>query len=172
MKPVEQFQSLPKIKEVSNFQPVLVTDTREQKPLAFKHLLSVRETLQTGDYSIPGAEHLFTIERKSIDDLVGCCIGANRERFERELCRIRGFDFKRLLIVGTEEEIMAGQYYSKIKPASVIGTIRAFEVRYDIPVVYSGSCSDHAALMVERWAWAFTNELTKRAKEVLKERAA
>jgi len=42
-------------------------------------------------------------------------MGDNRERFERELHRLRGYRFKRLLMVGSEAEILAGQYHSNIK---------------------------------------------------------
>jgi hypothetical protein len=38
-----------------------------------------------------------------------CCMGENRQRFERELHRLRGFRFARLLVVGSEEEILQGQ---------------------------------------------------------------
>jgi hypothetical protein len=48
------------------------------------------------------------VERKSIGDVVACCVGQSRERFERELHRLRGFRFKRLLVVGNEAEILAG----------------------------------------------------------------
>jgi hypothetical protein len=30
-------------------------------------------------------ENLFTVERKSLEDIVGCCMGFNRDRFERGL---------------------------------------------------------------------------------------
>jgi len=49
-------------------------------------------------------------------------MGQNRERFERELHRIRGYRFKRLLVVGSEAEILAGHYHSNIKPSAVLAT--------------------------------------------------
>jgi hypothetical protein len=102
--------------ELADRAPVIVIDTREQEPLAFERLASVRGTLQTGDYSVAGLQDLFSIERKTVSDLVGCCMGENRDRFERELHRLRGYRFKRLLVVGSEAEILAGQYHSNIKP--------------------------------------------------------
>lgn len=65
--------------------------TREQLPRPFKRLASVRATLTSGDYSFRGGEELFAVELKSIADLVACCVGENRERFFRELHRLRGF---------------------------------------------------------------------------------
>jgi hypothetical protein len=63
----------------------------------------------------------------------------NRERFERELCRLRGYRFKRLLVIGSEDDIRAGRYHSKISPASVLGTLAAFKCRYDCPVVIAAN---------------------------------
>jgi hypothetical protein len=78
----------------------------------------------------------FGVERKSIPDLVGCCMAENRQRFERELHRLRGFRFKRLLIVGTKQEIEAGQYRSNISPQAVLAGLNAFEMRYDLLAVF------------------------------------
>lgn len=63
-------------------------------------------------------------------------MGENREQFERELHRLRGYRFKRLLVVESEAEILAGHYQSNIKPNAVLATVCAFEVRYDLPVVF------------------------------------
>ena len=92
--------------------PVIVVDTREQDPLPIAGLAHMRGTLVSGDYSILGAEELFAVERKSVADLVACCTGDNRARFERELHRLRGFEFARLLVVGSLEDIAAGRYRS------------------------------------------------------------
>ena len=115
------------------------------------------EGLTTGDYSIAGLESVFSIERKSIADLVSCCVDSNRDRFERELNRLRGYRFKRLLVVGQRCEIELKRYRSAISPAAVIGTLAAFEARYDIQVVY-GNTPEKSADLVERWAWYFARE--------------
>jgi ERCC4-type nuclease len=114
----------------------------------------------TGDYSVCGLEELVAIERKSISDLVGSCTGENRQRFERELHRLRGYRFKRLLIIGTEAEILQGRYHSGINPKAVMATICAFEVRYDLPAVFSPT-PETAARQVERWAFYFSREIVE-----------
>jgi hypothetical protein len=86
--------------ELADRASVIVVDTREQDPLVFERLASMRGTLQTGDYSVVGLQDLFSIERKTVSDLVGCCMRQNLERFERELHRLRGYRVKRLLVVG------------------------------------------------------------------------
>ena len=68
---------------LANTRPVIVIDTREQIPLEFTRLKSVRGTIGTGDYSILGLLDSFSIEKKTIDDLIGCVTG-DRPRFERE----------------------------------------------------------------------------------------
>ena len=80
----------------------IVVDTREQDPSTFSRLPSVRGTLRSADYLIRDLEELFGVERKSINDVVGCCVGDKRARLEREMHRLRGYRFKQLLIVGTE----------------------------------------------------------------------
>lgn len=145
--------------------PVIVIDTREQNPLPIAGLPSVRGTLVSGDYSIVGAEELFAIERKSIADLVACCTGDNRARFERELHRLRGFEFARLLIVGSAEDLAAGRYRSAIPPASVLASLAAWEVRYRVPVVFAPSVSE-AVPYVESWALWFARDRVKTAEAI------
>ena len=144
----------------SDLCPIIVVDTREQTPLSFGRLASVVGTLTTGDYSFVGGQELFAVERKTIQDLVSCCTGENRERFARELHRLRGFRFKRLLVIGSLEAIQAGHYPSKISPRSVLNTLSAFEMRFDVPVVFSPTPA-LAALTIETWVWWFFREMVK-----------
>jgi hypothetical protein len=61
--------ALKSLGELSNREPILVCDTREQEPLTFTRLRAVRGTLVTGDYSVLGCEQEFAIERKgSLDE--------------------------------------------------------------------------------------------------------
>lgn len=116
--------------------------------------------MATGDYSVRGCEHLFAVERKTVADLVACCTGDNRERFERELHRLRGYRFKRLLVVGCPAEVETHRYRSNVSPKAVMGTLSAFEVRYDCPVVFEPD-PQVAATLVCRWAWYFAREVQK-----------
>ena len=143
-----------------DIRPTIIIDSREQAPLRFANLPAIGGTLTSGDYSFAGGEDLFSIERKSIPDLVACCAGSNRERFERELHRLRGYRFKRLMIVGTRAEIEAGEYRSNINPKAVLATLSAFECRYDVPVVFIPDPTA-AALQVETWAYWFAREIVK-----------
>ncbi len=73
--PLPVLPALKSLDQLSEMRPAIVIDTREQMPLVFRHLSAVRATLQTGDYSVLGLEHLFAVERKSLADLVMCCVG-------------------------------------------------------------------------------------------------
>lgn len=153
--------------DLSDLRPVIIIDSREQTPLVFSRLPSVVDGLQTGDYSFQGGETLFAVERKSIGDLVGCCVGNNRDRFERELHRLRGFRFKRLLIVGDRVEVESHQYHSNVSPKTVLHTLAAFEVRFDVPVVWCNT-PEAAARQIESWAWWFARELVENANDLLR----
>ena len=140
----------------------ITIDTREQTPLPFSNIPTEAGTLQSGDYSIRGLEHLFAIERKTIADLVGS-VTRDRERFERELHRLRGFHFARLLVIGSEQQIANGQYRSNANPKAVLHSMYALEIRYSVPIVFSPT-PQAAALLVERWAYWYAREICKNAK--------
>jgi DNA excision repair protein ERCC-4 len=162
--------ALPALKslgELSSAQIVLIQDSREQLPLKFEHLPCVVRGLQSADYSIVGFESEFGIERKNLDDAVSCCMGENRERFERELHRLRGFRFKRLLIQGSRGLIEAQRYRSRLSPKAVLATLSAFEVRWDIPIIFCET-PEAAALAIERYAFYFVRECVKRANDLIR----
>lgn len=161
MKSVNDFAPLPALRclgELAGVQPVIVVDTREQTPLPFTRFQFEIGTLTSGDYSFHGGEEEFAVERKSIADLVACCVGENRERFFRELHRLRGFRFKRLLVVGSRGSIERSEYRSAIAPKAVLATLAAIEVRFDVPVVFAPSQEDGGRL-VETWAYWFAREM-------------
>ena len=149
-----------------NINPTIVTDSREQTPLVFQNLESQVGTLQSGDYSILGFEDRFSVERKSLSDLCGS-LTSGRERFERELHRLRGFDFARLLIIGTEEDVRSGNYRSKVNPKSVWASLCAFEVRYGVPFVFAPT-PEAGAELVERWAYWFAREQVRTFEKMRK----
>jgi ERCC4-type nuclease len=118
--------------------PTLITDTRVQTPLAFANLPTEISTLYSGDYSVNGLQEVFAIERKTIADLVGS-LTSGRHRFMNELHRLRGYQFRRLLIVGTRHEIETGKYRSRATPRAIPASLAAMEVRCNIPVIFATS---------------------------------
>jgi ERCC4-type nuclease len=153
--------------KLTDCRPVIVVDTREQAPLKFERLIAVPGTLHSGDNSTHGLEASFVVERKSVGDLANCYLAGQRDRFEHELHRMHGYRFKRLLIVGTREDVTAGRYHSKIASKAILSTLGAFEVRYDLPVVLADTL-EAAAREIERWAWWFSREVTEDANNLLR----
>ena len=146
--------------------PRIIIDTREQTPLSFANLEAVSGALYSGDYSIEGIEESFSIERKSIADLVGS-LTSGRDRFMNELHRLRGFRFRRLLVVGSRSEIENGEYRSKARPRSILASLAAVEVRFDIPIIFEAT-PEQAALRIEKWAWWMWRESLKPVEAKLK----
>ena len=142
--------------------PTISIDNREQDPLPIcgPH---ERATLYSGDYGVKGLSEsgLFSVERKTVPDLVNS-LTRDRERFARECHRLRGYRFKRLLVIGAESEIRSGRYRSRANPQSVLASLWAFEARYDLPVVFARTPEDGARL-VERWAYWTSREYAKAA---------
>ncbi|MFZ5427193.1 MAG: ERCC4 domain-containing protein [Thermodesulfobacteriota bacterium] len=120
----------------------VVVDTREQRPFAFNHAQYAAEvttgTLRTGDYSLAGLEHCVAVERKSLDDLIGC-LTVGRDRFERELDRARSLECFAVVIEATLDDVARHRYTSRMSPHSALQSILAFQVRYGVPFVWAGS---------------------------------
>jgi len=142
---------------------VMVIDTREQAPLPVgEHITS---GLRAGDYSFVGGEDFFAVERKSVEDLVGS-LTRDRERFENECHRLRGYCFKRLLIVGKESDVWNHGYRSRAVPKAIMHSLYAFEIRYDLPFVFCAQ-PEEAGRLIRRWAAYYVREvLYKMAKSI------
>ncbi|MBN2563135.1 MAG: ERCC4 domain-containing protein [Phycisphaerae bacterium] len=132
-------------------EPVVIIDTREQDPLTFANLPSERATLDTGDYSILGLERLIAVERKTLTDLLACC-GRDRERFRRELQRLRAYRFRLLVVEIDAQTLERGDWRGKLQPAHVLGSLAAWTAQYSLPVWLAGS-HEAAARFVERWLY-------------------
>jgi len=133
-------------------QITAIIDTREQAPLDLQYKLGHRlksevGTLYTGDYSIKGLEHHVAIERKSLDDLMGC-IGKGRDRFEREIIRLKGYPVRGIVIEASWSQIELGSYRSRVKPNAAIGTLMGW-IAQGIPITMSEN-HERAGLFVAR----------------------
>lgn len=119
---------------------IVATDKREQLAYSFAGYACTTEaaTLNVGDYSLAGFTDKIAVERKSLDDLLGC-LTAGRERFEKELARSRALDRFCVLVEASFEDLAKGVYRSAMKPHSACQSIIAWQIRYDIPFVFAGS---------------------------------
>src|SRR5208337_3121646 len=101
---------------------IIIQDSREQCGYDFAKYPDVvceAGALETGDYSLPGFTDRVAIERKTIDDLVGC-LSQEREKFQKELSRARNFEHFTVIIEASLPSIMAGRYRSLMKSNSVL----------------------------------------------------
>jgi ERCC4-type nuclease len=104
-----------------------VVDSREQNPVTLA-LPFVVDTLVTGDYGLRDFPEAIAIERKSLDDLLGC-IGRERERFEREVLRLLGYDVHAIVIEASWSQIEAGGWRSKITPSQALGSLLGWQAK-------------------------------------------
>lgn len=138
--------------------PELLIDSREKKPLTFAHLPARVCTLRTGDYSVAGLDSRFTVERKSVSDLVAT-LSQRRGLFMAELERMLSHEFRRLLVIGTWDELREVLSRRRITLASVLGSLASIDAR-GVPVVWVES-PDMAAARIESWAWYYHAGLSR-----------
>ena len=119
-------------------QFTILIDSREQTPWEFPADISTeKSSLPTGDYSIRGLSDFISIERKELNDFLLCC-GRERERFVRELQRMRGYSAKAVIVESDLKTIRRGKYRSRISPEAVIGSVGAWTARYNVPIIFAG----------------------------------
>ncbi len=116
-----------------------IVDTREQRPWVLAPLRTEKGTLYTGDYSVKGLENEIAIERKSLEDLLGC-VGQSRERFEDCVQRLLGYPVRAVIVEASWGELEAGAWRSKISPTSAVGSVLGWVAR-GIPFMFAGDAS-------------------------------
>ncbi len=136
-------------------------DSREQLSYQFKTPSEVG-ALACGDYSICGLENHVAVERKTIDDLIGC-LTTGRERFERELHKGKALDFFALVIEGSLSDIANGRYRSQMNPKSAIQSLLTFSVRYRLPIFFCES-RQYGQKVTESLLCKYVREIEKKQK--------
>ena len=139
----------------------IIVDTREQRPYEFTSPTEVG-TLSIGDYSLKGFEDLVAIERKTLNDLIGC-LTKDRERFEKELLKGRALDYFALIIEASLSDLVNGRYKSKMLPKSAIQSLLAFSVRYRFPIWLCGNRA-YSERVTEGLLTKFAREIEKHYK--------
>ena len=136
----------------------IAVDSREQKPYKFE-TPSMVETVPVGDYSIQGLEDCISIERKSIDDLIGC-LTTDRARFERELFKAKALEYFALVIEASLSDLINGRYRSDMTPKSAIQSLLAFSIRYRLPIFFCES-REYAQRVTESLLLKYAREIEK-----------
>ena len=145
----------------------IIQDTREQNPWEFSPKVDVEvRTLGVGDYSLKGFTERIVIERKSMSDLMGS-MTHGRERFKRELRRMQSYNLAVLVVEGSWQDIILGNYRSRMSPASAVGTIVSFIWKYGVMPVLAGT-REHAALVAETILRQYAENIVRRHKLLVK----
>ena len=115
----------------------IIIDNREQRPFSFEgYPVEIeRGTLTTGDYSVPGFEDRVAAERKSLGDLMGC-LTSGRERFTRELDRLRSYESVVVVVEAPFEHLADGRYRSKMHPDAAVQSVISIIQAYRMPIVF------------------------------------
>ena len=138
-------------------------DTREQQPYKFESSSEIG-TVPIGDYSICGLENHIAIERKALNDLIGC-LTADRDRFERELFKGRSLDYFCLVIECSLSDLANGHYRSQMGPKSAIQSLLAFSVRYRLPIFFAEN-REYGQRVTESLLCKYAREVEKKYKEI------
>lgn len=110
-------------------KPKIIIDTREQQPLFIdgmedKHCIFARGTLETGDYAADGYPTLVIVERKKDGkELYGNIAQKfKRERFYREIERMRAYRVKYIIIQQSYEEFLnPANWYPLSRKRAIVG---------------------------------------------------
>lgn len=143
---------------------VIEVDQRDKLPYDFEVMrassripFEVRTVfLKTGDYQTGNGEShgRIVVERKSLPDLFGT-LGQHRDRFEREMERMRPFGHRAIVIEADCLQIATwANPYGQLCPRSVTGTLIAWAQRYDVHVhMLPGReiAEQFTFRMLERW---------------------
>ena len=132
-----------------------IVDTREQDPFPMGEIPFERGTLCTGDYSVKGLEKFIRLERKSLQDLV-MCVARERERFEREIIRLKGFQHKAVIVEATWAEIHAQKWRGKVPVKAVTSSIARW-ILDGIPFILAGP-RPYSAEMCQRLLYLSSKE--------------
>ena len=115
-------------------------DTREPWPHPWSKFLPdgweiERASLETGDLVLSALPEGAVIERKTPSDMANC-IGASRERFEKELKRGRYVGRMIVVVEGSLADVCGAS--RGISHNAIVGTLAAWTLRY-CPFVFCGS---------------------------------
>lgn len=145
----------------------VVVDTREKTPWDLSPMNMVSDTLRCGDYALAGLRNAIRIERKTLDDLLGC-VGRNRERFEREMSHMLAYPCRMLVVEATWQTILSGNFrHSKLTAAQVVASLDGWQAK-GINVVLAGTRKE-AQRYASRVLFAAAKKHWKHFRELAKE---
>jgi ERCC4-type nuclease len=142
----------------------IIQDSREQNPFDLSPLKVVVEGLPTGDYALQALRHNTVLERKELGDLLTCC-GAERERFEREVQRLLGYEHRLMIVEATWQQLEAGEWRSQVTPTCVISSLLSWMSR-GLPIILAG---DHqrAGRYAAKWLYLIARKQWRQCRSLV-----
>ena len=144
---------------------IIKIDSREQKPLDFKHeyiMGIVRTKLDIGDYRggyENGKESRVIIERKSVGDLFGT-LTKGYTRFRQEIERARADNISLIICVeGSYTKIRKGCGYSKRPGGEIQDQLRTIWIKYGVTHHYCVTREEMANYIVDTFIWCGKKKL-------------
>ena len=121
---------------IKQFQ--IVIDTREQTPYKFSN--SISRGLKYGDYTVSyngkSYEDKIVIERKSAISELYSATGKERERWERELEKLKKVEIKMVLCEFSFLDIVNFPPPGILEASAVYGSIASWQVVYGVPFIF------------------------------------
>ena len=148
---------------------IILHDTREQTPYTFDRYSDVTvqpASLTTADYTLAGLQDRIGLERKSLSDLTGT-LTSGRDRFQRECERGKGLDYFGLIIEASMEDVRNHNYRSQMTPQSLLQTLAAYSIRYNLHVHWCG-CRAGGEYMTHSLLSKYLREATTRLNVLVK----
>lgn len=132
-------------------------------PTKIKYAIETKH-LPTGDYVVDRSDKGLSqgrscavLERKTLSDLYGT-LTHGRQRFERELERMRSFGFSAIIIEAELSQIVNPNAHlkhpTKANPKSILGSLLAFQQRFNVhimPCPGREAAERIAFRILERW---------------------
>ena len=141
---------------LEDIQPVIQVDTREPEVGTWSDYFTtpyVRQALPTGDFALCGCSDMIAIERKTLDDLIGC-LTIGRERFTAELRRAQHIASFYVIVEASYRDILGGNFRSQMNRKAAWESVVALSLRYRIPFLFAGDQKTAARLcesILIRW---------------------
>lgn len=136
------------------FKPTIIIDSREKKPWRFNKCstceASLVQKLDTGDYTVQGMEDIFVIERKSSAAELYLNLGFEKDRFLREMERIKSFKYKFLFFEFSIDDIYRWPTICKritrrkcgLTPQYIVSMLVEIQIKYGVGIIFLGSLKD------------------------------
>jgi len=133
---------LPKRHKNRGLKPVIIIDTREQKPWKFSDFKTKTNKLEVGDYSFEGFEDVFVIERKaSINELLTDVSGRNRKWFKQVLQRLSEVRTAIIVVEDSADNIADALRHigkSEMTKQTLYWLLCQIVMKYRIPILFVG----------------------------------